>query len=131
MDGDRLEITVEARLLWFLGLRECDNPSDSISRRNFPPLPVDTAISSNRWRYVKGERRGKPSRDAGLVRDSIIQLPFFSLDSDSDSDSDSDLYLDSDLYSDLDLYLDWDWDLYLDWDWDLYLDWDFVSGLVT
>ena len=38
MDGDRLEITVEARLLWFLGLRECDNPSDSISRRNFPPL---------------------------------------------------------------------------------------------
>ena len=72
MDGDRLEITVEARLLWFLGLRECENPSGSISRRNFPPLPVDTAISSNRWRYVKGERRGRPSRDAGLVRASIV-----------------------------------------------------------
>ena len=84
MDGDRLEITVEARLLWFLGLRECVDPSDSISRRNFPPLPVDTAISSNRWRYVEGERRGRPSRDAGLVRDSIIHILFFSLDSDLD-----------------------------------------------
>ena len=100
MDGDRLEITVEARLLWFLGLRECVDPSDSISRRNFPLLPVDTAISSNRWRHVEGERRGRPSRDAGLVRDSIIQLFFFSLDLDSDSDSDLDSYLDS--------YLSWD-----------------------
>ena len=112
MDGDRLEITVEARLLWFLGLRECDNPSDSISRRNFPPLPVDTAISSNRWRHVEGERRGRPSRDAGLVRDLIIHILFFSLDSDldlylaSDSDLDSDLYFDLDLYFGSNIYLD-------------------------
>ena len=67
MDGDRLEITVEARLLWFLGLRECDDPSDSVSRRNFPPLPVDTAITSNRWRYVEGgaSRKAKPGRRFG------------------------------------------------------------------
>ena len=57
----------------------------------------------------KEERRGRPSRDAGLVRDSIIHILFFSHDSDLDlylaSDSDSDLYFDSDLYSGLDLYL--------------------------
>ena len=93
MDGARLEITVEARLLWFLGLRECDDPSDSISRRNFPPLPVDTAISSNRWRYVEGERRGRPSRDAGLFRDTIYTIIFIYRD--------SDLYLDLELSSDL------------------------------
>ena len=60
----------------------------------------------------KEERRGRPSRDAGLVRDSIIHILFFSHDSDldlylaSDSDLDSDLYFDSDLYLSSNIYLD-------------------------
>ena len=79
-----------------LGLRECDEPGDSISRRNFPPLPWIPQLQAIDGDMSKEERRGRPSREAGLVRDSIIQLFFFSLDSDSDSDSDLDSYLDPD-----------------------------------
>ena len=59
---------------------------------------------------MEGECRGRPSRDAGLVRDSIIHILLFSHDSDldlylaSDSDLESDSDLDSGLYFDLDLY---------------------------
>ena len=94
MDGDRLEITVEARLLWFLGLRECDDPSDSVSRRNFHPSPWIPQFQATDGDMSKEsvERKAKPGRRFGQGFNYSI-IFFFSLDSDSDSD----LYLDLDL----------------------------------
>ena len=95
-----------------LGLRECDEPGDSISRRNFDPslwTPQHEATDGDTWKENVEEG---PSRDAGLVRDSIIHILFFSHDSDldlylaSDSDLGSDLYFDLDLYFGSNIYLD-------------------------